>query len=170
MKKNIFGLLILVLFSMLLFNSYCKKTEEILQKPKGLFVITDGIGKVMYFHYEDFTYLVMQGRVLSQNEISGTITSWKFIFKSGNTELLEINDANYSSYNLFTYGQLRIFANNVGTVNVSYIDKSHENFFPFHGKLFDANPDNMDIFITITDDNANIQTIEFNTTVTFDLY
>jgi hypothetical protein len=124
----------------------------------------------MYFSNEDLTYLVMKGTVSCQNEIGGTITSWQFIFKSGNTELLEINKINYSSYVLYAYGQLILSANNSGIVNVSYADKLHDNFSPYQGKLFSANPDNMDIFITITDDNANIQTIGFNTAVTFDSY
>jgi len=173
MKKNIFAFLVAALFSLIIFTSTCKKADEIdevIPTTKGLFEIIDGMSKVMYFHYEDLTFLSMNGNVECQNEIAGTITSWKFIFKSGSRDLLEINDANYSSYVLYTNVQPIITANNMGFVYVSYADSSHEIFSPFHGKLFDAKPDNMDIFITITDDNANIQTIEFNTTVTFNIY
>jgi hypothetical protein len=171
-KKNS-GFLFVALFSLVLLTSTCKKTDEIdegIPTPKGLFVISSGISNVMYFHYEDLTYLSMTGRVQCQNEIGGTIRSWRFVFKSGNTELLEINDANYSFYVLYTYGQLSVPANNQGIVNVSYADKAHEIFSPFLGRLFNADPDNMDIFMTISDDNANIQTIELNTTVTYNFY
>jgi hypothetical protein len=170
MKKAFYGFWVLILFSLLLFDSSCKKTEEILQPPQGLFVINNGLSKVMYFHYEDLTYLVMSGSVLSQNAIGGTITSWKFIFKSGDTELLEINNANYSFYILYAYGQSVLSAYSSAVINVSYADKTHENFSPCPGKLFNSNPDNMDTFITITDDNGNVQTIERNMAVTFDAY
>jgi hypothetical protein len=170
MKKSFFGFWALLLFSLLMFDSSCKKTEEILQTPHGLFVISNGLSKVMYFHYEDLTYLVMNGSVLSQNAIGGTITSWKFIFKSGDTEILEINKANYSSYLLYTYGPSVLYPYSSAVINVSYADKTHENFSPYPGKLFSSNPENMVISITITDDNGNIQTIERSIAVTFDAY
>jgi hypothetical protein len=124
----------------------------------------------MYFHYEDLTYLVMNISVTSQNTIGGTINSWRFVFNSGDAKVIEINNANYSSYALYTYGQPIIYAYNIGLVNVSYADKTHENYSPFPGKLFNSNPDNVDVFITITDDNGNIQTIERNIAVMFDFY
>jgi hypothetical protein len=170
MKKIFYAFWVLVLFSLLIFDSSCKKNEEILQTPQGIFVINNGLSKVMYFHYEDLTYLVMTGSVLSQNEIGGTITSWKFIFRSGDTELLEINKANYSTYLLYNYGQSVLFAYNSAAINVSYADKAHENFSPYPGKLFSSNPDNMVIAITIADDNGNIQTLERIIAVTFDAY
>jgi hypothetical protein len=173
MKKMISGFLSIALFFLVLPTSTCKKTDgidEVIPTPKGLFVISSGISKVMYFHYENLTYLTMTGRVQCQNDIGGKITAWKFVFKSGDRELLEINDANYSAYVLYTYGQLQIVSNTAGIVNVSYADKAHENFSPFSGRLFDADPDNMDIFMTIADDNANIQTIELNTAVTYNFY
>jgi len=170
MKKSIFGLLLIICFSLIGFNSSCKRTDEILQKPKGLFAITSGISKVKYFHYENLTYLIMIGRIASQNEIGGKITSWQFVFKSGNAELFEINSSNFPSYALYAYGETLMSAYNSGIVTVSYADQSHENFSPFLGKPFNADPDNMDILITVIDDNSNIQTIRFNTIVTFDSY
>lgn len=173
MRKKISGFLSVALFSLVLLTFTCKKTDEIdegIPTSKGLFVISSGISNVMYFHYEDLTYLSMTGRVTCQNEIGGKITAWKFVFKSGGRKLLEINDTNYSSYVLYMYGQLRIPAYDMGILNVSYADKLHETFSPFQGRLFDADPDNMDIFITISDDNANIRTIELNTTVNYNFY
>lgn len=170
MKKSFFAFWVLILFSLMLFDSSCKKTEEILQKPLGLFVISKVVCKVQYFHFEDITCLAIYSSVSSQNEIGGIITSWKFIFKSGNTELLEINNANYSSFALSEYGLSRVVAFGVGTLNISYTDKYREEFSPFQGKLFNANPDNLDAFITITDDTGNVQTIERNAAVTFNAY
>ncbi len=170
MKKSIFGLLNIICLSLLIFNSSCKKSDEIPQNPKGLFAVTSGVSKVKYFHFENLTYLVMIGRIASQNEIGGRITSWQFIFKSGNTELFEINNGNYPSYALYSYGEPIMNAYNSGVVTVSYADQAHQNFSPFLGKPFSADPDNMDIFITVTDDNSNIQTVHFNTTVTYNSY
>lgn len=170
MKKSFFAFWALVLFSLLLFDSSCKKTEEILQPPQGIFVISKVVGKVMYFHFEDITCLAIYSSVSSQNEIGGIISSWKFIFKSGNTELLEINNANYASFALYKYGLSIVVAFGVGTLNLSYSDKNREGFSPCQGKLFNENPDNLDAFITITDDNGNVQIIELNMAITFEAY
>jgi hypothetical protein len=170
MKKIFCGFWALALFSLLVFDSSCKINEEIQQTPQGLFAISSGLSKVMYFHYEDLTYLVMNASVLSQNTIGGTITSWKFIFRSGDSELIEISKANYSTYLLYTYGQSVLYPNNSAAINVSYADKAHENFSPCPGKLFSSDPDNMVISITILDDNGNIQTLERMIEVTFDAY
>jgi hypothetical protein len=170
MKKSFFGFWVLIIYSLLIFNSACKKTEEILQPPQGLFVISKGISKVMFFHFEDITCMAIYSSVSSQNEIGGIISSWKFIFKSGNTELLEINNTNYSSFALYKYGISRVAAFGVGTLNLSYTDNYREGYSPFQGKLFDANPDNLDAFITITDDNGNMQTLQRNVAVAFEAY
>ena len=170
MKKSISGLFVAALIPLILFTSTCKKTDEAIPAAKGIFVISNGIGNVKYFHYENLTFMVMKAVIFCQNEIGGAITSWKFIFKSVDRTLLEINDTNYSSYALYADGQLRISENTVGLVNASYADESHDNFSPFQGRLFDVNPTAMDIFITVTDDNAYIQTFEFHTSVTYDIY
>lgn len=160
MNNKFSGFFVLVLFSLLLFNSSCKKADA-----EGVYLITSGEGKVYYDGIAFTTDLFFRCTVSNQSESTGTIAAWKCVYKSGNTELLEINSDNCSSFNMVNYANLRVYPYKERIIigkSVPAIEKT----------LFSAAriPDNMDISVTITDDNSNQMIIHFNATVTFSEY
>ncbi len=150
---------VLVLFSLLLFNSFCKKSES-----AGIFVITSGEGYVYYDGIVFKTDLSFSCGISNQSEIAGTINAWKFVFKSGNTEVLEINSENCFSYNIIEFENVPIKPFSVREIMGETIPAIGRDLFPY------GDPDNMDISVTITDENSNQMTIHFNAPVSYNEY
>jgi hypothetical protein len=156
-KSRVF--FVLALFSLLLFNSSCKKSEN-----AGVFVITSGEGYVYYDGIVFRTDLSFSCGISNQSEIAGTINAWKFVFKKGGTELLEINSENCSSYNIIKYENVRINPYSVREISGETIPQIERDLFSY------GDPDNMDISVTITDDHSNQVTIHFNAPVSYNEY
>ena len=177
-------LLIIGIISLLLFSS-CKKSDEIL--PEGFFEISAGWAQAAYDYVKDTTFLAMYVKVGSRNEVGGTITSWKFVYKAGNMEVLEINDRNHSSYVPYIVSNEVLFNPghrfmipayqevgfrleqgqyfNAGSPSGAYYDES----FICHGYVLKGNiiPDNMDITLKIDDDHSYSHTCKFNIRVSY---
>lgn len=158
MNKKFLGFFVLVLFSLLLLNSACKKVE-------GIFEIASGEGHVYYDGIVFTTDLFFRCTVVNQSEISGTISTWKFVLKSGNTELLEITSENCSSFNMVNYEDLRIYPYKERIIIGKSVPAIEKTYFSA-----ESIPDNMDITVAITDDNSNQLTIRFNAPVTYSEY
>jgi hypothetical protein len=159
MKNKFDGFFVLVLFSLLLFNSSCKKSEG-----AGIYVITSGEGYVYYDGIVFKTDLSFSCGISNQSEIAGTINAWKFVFKFGNTELLEISSENCASYNIIKFENVPIKPYSVREIFGETIPVIERDLFP------NGDPDNMDISVTITDDNSNQVTIHFNAPVSYNEY
>ncbi|MBN1471662.1 MAG: hypothetical protein JW925_07765 [Syntrophaceae bacterium] len=159
MKKNFKGLFVLVLFSLLLVNSSCKKSEG-----AGIFIITSGEGYVYYDGIVFETHLSFSCGISNQSGIAGTIDAWKFVFKSGNTKVLEINSENCTSYNIIKFENVPIKPYSVREISGETIPQIKRDLFPY------GDPDNLDISVTITDDNSNQVTIHFNAPVSYNEY
>jgi hypothetical protein len=159
MKGKFFVFLVLPFFSLLLLTSSCKKSEE-----TGVYVITSAEGYVYYDGIVFKTDLSFSCGISNQSDILGTIKSWKFVFKSGNTELLEINSENCSSYNIIKFDNVQIKPYQVREIFGETIPPVERDLFGY------GDPDNMDISVSITDDNSNDVTIAFNAPVSYNEY
>jgi hypothetical protein len=159
MKNKLNGCFVLILVSLLAFNSSCKKSEE-----AGIFVITSGQGYVYYDGIVFQTNLSFSCGISNQSGIAGTINSWKFVFKNGSTELLEITSENCSSYNIIKFENVPIKPYSVREISGEAIPAIERDLFPY------GDPDNMDISVTITDDNSHKATIHFNAPVSYNEY
>jgi hypothetical protein len=159
MKNTLNVFFVLVLFSQLLINSSCKKSDT-----AGVFVISSGEGHVYFDGIVFKTDLSFSCGVSNQGEVAGTIDAWKFVFKKGSTAYLEINSENCPSYNIIYFVNVRINPYSVREISGETIPQVEMDLFPY------GDPDNMDISVTITDDNSNQQTIHFNAPVTYDEY
>lgn len=87
-----------------------------------------------------------------------------FVFKFGNTELLEINSGNCSSFHVVKNENVIIHPFSEREIIGKTIPATAGDLFSL------SNPDNMDISVTITDDNANQATIHFNAAVSYNEY
>lgn len=159
MKNNSGVFFVLVLFSLFLFNSSCKKSEG-----AGIYVITSGEGYVYYDGIVFKTDLSFSCGISNQSEIAGTIIAWKFVFKKGSTELLEINSDNCTSYNIIKFADVRVKPYSVREILGETIPAIERDLFPY------GDPDNMDISVTITDDNSNQATIHLTVPVSYNEY
>lgn len=160
MKNKFAGFFILLLFSLVIFNASCKKSEG-----EGVYVITSGEGRVDYDGIAFTTDLFFGCTVLNQSDIPGTITGWKLVYKSGSTQVLEIASENCASYNMDAFAKLLvhpykeriIVGKSVPALNKVYFNAS-------------TIPDHMDISVTVMDDNENKAIIHFNAPVTYSEY
>lgn len=159
MTNKVNGFYVLVLFSLLLFDPSCKKSEG-----AGIYVITSGEGYVYYDGIVFKTDLSFSCGIANQSEIAGTIDAWKFVFKKGSAELLEITSENCSAYNIIEFANVPIKPYSVREISGETIPVIARDLFP------DGDPDNMDISVTITDDNSNQVTIHFNAPVSYNEY
>ena len=177
-------LLIIGMLSLLLFSS-CRKSDEIL--PQGVFEISAGWAQAAYDYVKDTTFLAMYVKVGSRNEVGGTITSWKFVYKAGSTEVLEINEKNHTSYvpyivsngSLFNPGHRFMIPayQEVGfrLEQGQYFNSDfpsgayYDERFICHGDVLAGVtiPDNMDITLKIDDDNSYSHTCTFNIRVSY---
>ena len=160
MRNKFAGFSILILFSLLSFNSSCKKSEI-----EGVYIISSGEGSVYYDGIAFTTDLFFRCTVLNQSEILGTITSWKIVYKSGNTVVLEITSENCTSYNMAGHVDLQIHPYKERIL----IGKSVP---AIAGTIFSSSsiPDHLDISVTIADENSNQSTIRFIAVVTYTEY
>jgi len=159
MKNKFEGFIVLVLFILLVVNASCKKSES-----AGIYVITSGEGYVYYDGIVFKTDLSFSCGISNQSEIAGTINAWKFVFKSGNTEVLEITSENCFSYNIIKFDNVPIKPYSVREISGETIPVIERDLFP------NGDPDNLDISVTITDDNSNQVTIHFNAPVSYNEY
>ncbi len=182
--KNI--VTIMGMISLLLFSA-CKKNDEIL--PEGAFEISSGWAQASYAYYNDSTSLAMYVGVSSLNETGGMITSWKFVFKDGGTEVLEINEKNYASYVPYIVangivldpGRLPVIPANQKAgfrfEQGQYFNACspggarYDAYFICHGDVLNGKiPDNMDITVTINDESSHAHTYTRNVRASYIIF
>jgi hypothetical protein len=119
-------------------------------------------------------------------KIGGAITAWKFVYKVGSAEILEINEKNHTSYVPYIVSngilvdpghQLIIPANQkVGFrleqgqyFNACSPGEEYYNaYFICHGDVLNGKiPDNMDITLTIADENSHDHSYTCNIRVSY---
>ena len=153
MKARVLGLPFLIL-CLLFFSWSCKKDG-------AFYKIYWGSGTISYNITMDETYFDILFGVTSTNDADARITSWKLVFRSGETQLLEINSDNYQSYapflsapDLMHFNAERFALQSVDPTNLS-------NSHPCEGKVFPAAaPDHMDVSVTLTDTYGKAGTAE----------
>jgi hypothetical protein len=155
MKIRILGCAALV-FGLLSFPVSCKKDVE-------LFWISGGSGNITYDISENSTTLLIRCYMTSKDEADADVTGWRIVFRSGQTELLEVTDGNYQDFAPFLMltpiahwgmGSFMWLSNNPRNLSDSH---------PYQGKLFPAAaPDNLNIFMTIADSAGKVVDIEQN--------
>ena len=90
--------------------------------------------------------------------MGGRITAFSFVIKSGNVALVEVNSENYASWLCGLWGELYIPALQASSINVQ-----HDTNVFYPGWIFGAYyPNNMDVFVTIVDDNGYTTTVSGN--------
>lgn len=141
-----------------------KTTNPPISKPKGVFLVSPVVGSAFWDYIFNQMTLTFSAQIFSNDNIGGTITNWKFIVKSGNSSLLEINPNNYNNsvYNLSGYttnnNSLQIPANQKITLTIKHDEGNYISGNPF-GQII---PDNLDFYITIMDNNGYEQSITSN--------
>ncbi len=97
---------------------------------------------------------LMSVTVAGTNGVPGSITSWKIEFKTGGTKVLEINNNNFASL------LLRCDLQQYRVEPLGQFMFNSTDFYP--GRMFSTNPDNMDVYVTIADDNGYTKTVSAN--------
>ncbi|MCX6554977.1 MAG: hypothetical protein NTZ12_08195 [Candidatus Aminicenantes bacterium] len=153
MKIRVLVMLVLIL-CLLFFSLSCKKDEEI-------YKIYRGSGTISYNISLDETFFEIEFGVTSTNNVDARITSWKLVFKSGETQLLEINSDNYQNYAPFLNCP-DIMHFDAGEFTLGSVDPGDlANSQPCQGKVFPAAaPDYMYVSVTLTDTNGKVETAE----------
>ncbi len=159
MKNQWARLPVLLLFCLLLFNSACKN------EGTGIYVITSGEGRVYYDGIAITTDLFFSCTVMNQSDVAGTITGWKIVFKSGSTELLEINSTNCAAFHMDVQRDLRVQPRQERIIVGKTVPALDGSRF-----VADALPDNMDITVTIEDDHDNQSAVLASAAVRYDEY
>jgi len=141
-------------FAAMLIPVSCKKEAE-------LFWISGGSGNIAYDISEDSTTLLVRCYLTSKDEADADVTGWRIVFRSGQTELLEVTDGNYRDFAPFLMvtpiahfgmGFFMWQSNNPRNLSDSH---------PYQGKLFPAAaPDNLNIFMTIADSAGAVADVE----------
>ncbi len=160
MKIKTIALLALLLGLALLFPS-CKK-------EKDLYWVSWGEGNISYNSTRNETSLRITFAVVSWNSIDARITGWRIVFKAKKEQLLEVNDGNHPAYAPFVaYNDIR--HNDTAIFLMQSVNPANAaDQRPYPGKLFPGNPpDNIDVFVTITDDEGRTETTEQNLLVTY---
>lgn len=165
--KNKFILLGLIIS--LVFSS-CKTAEDVPDLPKGYFIIEYSSAEAIFYAKPNGTFLVFRVKVTSHNEIAGTLKGWKFVMKSGDNAILEINSENYSAYFLTvltadndpsSINPSRIVMDNPLHIQATSFDREAGVDHLYPGNLFALQvPDRFETFLTIQDDNGSLQTIK----------
>lgn len=155
-----------------LFFSSCKTSEDVPDLPQGYFIIEHSSAESMFYNNPNGTFLVFRVKVTSHNEIAGALKGWKFVMKSGNNVILEINSENYSAYFLTvltsdndpsSMNPSRIVMGNPLHIQVTSFDREAGVSHLYPGNLFALQvPDRFETFLTIQDDNGSMQTIKDN--------
>jgi hypothetical protein len=153
MKTRVLGMPFLILCLLFLPLS-CKKDEEI-------YKIYWGSGTISYNITLDETYFDILFGVTSTNDVDARITSWKLVFRSGETQLLEINSDNYQNYAPFLSAP-DIMHFDAGRFTLQSVDPDDfSNSHSCEGKVFPAAvPDHMDVSVTLTDTHGKAGTAE----------
>lgn len=139
-----------------IFSLSCKKEKE-------LFWISGGTGNIAYDISADTTTLLIRCYVTSKNEADAVVTGWRIVFRSGETELLEVTDGNCLDYAPF------LMVTPIAHLGMGYFMWQSNNprnladSHPFQGKLFPAAaPDNLNIFMTVADSAGTVVDVEQN--------
>ena len=160
MKLRMSALSILVLCLSFLFLS-CKKEND-------LYWVSWGEGNISYNLTADETSLRIAFAIVSWNSLDARISGWRIVFKAKKAQLLEVNDGNHQAYAPFVaFGAVR--HNDTSSFVMQSVNPADAaDRRPYRGRLFPGDPpDNVDVFVTITDDSGKAETIEQNLLVTY---
>jgi hypothetical protein len=135
----------------------CRKAHD----PYG---ITWGSGNISYDISLNATFFMITFTVSNWTDVDARITAWRLVFRSGETQLLEVNSKNYQSYAPFVNCPDTIYQQTLGVFTMQSNDPSDlANSHPCQGKVFSsAAPDSMHVFVTLSDTDGNEETVEQN--------
>ena len=140
------------------------------KKEKDLYWVSWGEGNISYNSTRNETSLRIAFAIVSWNSLDARISGWRIVFKAKKAQLLEVNDGNYPEYAPFVaFGAVR--HNDTSTFLMQSVNPGNAaDQRPYPGKLFPgAAPDNIDVFVTITDDDGRTETTEQNLLVTYSI-
>lgn len=133
------------------------------KKDNDLYWVSWGEGNISYDAAANETSLRIAFAIVSWNSLDARISGWRIVFKAKKTQLLEVNAGNHQAYAPFVaFGAIRHNDTSsfvMQSTNPANLADRH----PFPGKLFPGDPpDNIDVFVTITDDEGKTETTEQN--------
>lgn len=138
------------------------------KKDNARYWVSWGEGNISYNSTRNDTSLRIVFDVVSWNAIDAQITGWRIVFKAGKARLLEVNAGNYLDYVPFV-----VFTPVRHNDTASFLMQSAnpDNLAdrrPYPGQLFPGDaPTNIDVFVTISDQNGKTETIEQNLLVSY---
>lgn len=159
---------ILVIFVLLLVVS-CKKSSEAVA---GIYSITSGSATVGWPPFGN-AYFAMRADVSCQNEVAGTIISWKFLFKTDERVIVEVDNLNYTAYAPYIQtnagydeqGRFYIPAGRDIFFKLSQSSGGEDFFCPYY--MLPERPYDLLIVMEILDENGNLAACEYKTFVDF---
>lgn len=156
--------LIFMLALMAALASLCLSCKQSIEQ----YWIKWGEGNIIYNIKADETSLRISFQLINWHNSDARLLDWRFVIKSRKIPLLEINNANYSTYAPFvdyfhvhrlTVSEFTIQSNNPR----NFADKH-----PYKGNLFPSYvPDNADVFLTLIDSEGKTGTTSQNLEIVF---
>ncbi len=133
------------------------------RKEKDLYWISSGEGNVSFNSTRNETSARVFFTLVSWNNIDAVVGDWRIVFKAKKTKLLEVNSGNFQDYVPFAaFGLVRHNDTSIFILqSVNFADENDKR--PYAGRLFPGDPpDNLDVFVTLTDVDGHTETTEQN--------